>query len=209
MPNKDNPSLSDVLAGAIDRRLSNLHTAIPGIVDSYNPDTKTVDVTPALKRKLIDTGEEISIQKIEGVPVGYYQTNDFIFSFPLKEGDEVMLIVMERSIDQWLKKGGIVSPNDQRKFDLSDAVAYPTIKPLGTGLPADSDNVLIKHGSSEFKLGQNKVSLGNGTDEVVDLISQLADACAAILINTKIGPQGPINAGTFSQIKSKADSLKL
>jgi len=110
----DTPSLSDVINAAFERRLLDLHTAIPGIVQDYDSEKKTVKVRPALKRKFRDDRGEQELNVLTDVPVGFYQTNNFIFSIPLQKGDEVLLIISERSMDNWLKSGGIVTPNESR-----------------------------------------------------------------------------------------------
>jgi len=206
----DTPSLSDVIEAMFERRLLDLHTSIPGIVQDYDPIKKTAKVRPALKRRFKDSREDQELNVLIDVPIGFYQTNSCIFSIPIQKGDEVLLIFSERSMDNWLKSGGIVTPNESRKFDLSDAVALPLLKPTGTGPAADPDCVYLKHGTSEFKVSQDgKFAITNGSEELVDLVKQLADACASIITNTKIGPQAPINAGQFSALSGKISNLKL
>lgn len=202
------PTLGETINQLIDAKLVNLHTSIPAIVENYNAQNKTVDVIPAIKRKRI-TGEIETIQKINNIPIAYYQSENAIFSFPLEKGDTVQLIFNERSIDKWRKSGEIVFPDDIRKFDLSDAVAYPTLKHNGSGVEADSNNLMIKNGNSQIRLSNGSVEIKGASDELVDLCNQLANACSQILTNTQIGPQAPVNVATFTSLATKFSNLKL
>ena len=206
---KDTPSFTAVINAILERRLLDIHTSIPGIIQRYDPGNKKADIRPAIKRKFIDDSSLQELNVITDVPVAFPQTNTFLFSYPLQKGDEVLLIFSERSLDKWLKDGKIVNPEDPRKFDLSDAIAVPILKPIGKGLKADSQHMLIQHGDSTFKMSKDgKLSIV-GTSDLLQLLEDLCQACADILVNTKIGPQSPINMGTFLNIKSKIGGMKI
>lgn len=206
--NNNNPTFIEAINTLIDNVMVNVHTSIPGIVKSYNATKKTVDVIPAIKKIDINKNE-IELPVLSDIPVAYYQTNKFLFSFPLESGDTVQLIINERSIDKWRLSGEIETPNDYRKFDLSDAVAYPTLKINDSGYQANANNVLLKYQNTEIQLSDGKLKLAGSSDELIDLCQQLATACSQILTNTQMGPQAPINAGTFSQIATKLGNIKL
>lgn len=207
---KTTPTLTLVINSLIDKRLLDLHTAIPGIIESYNPENKTASVIPAIKRKFRDDRPNIELNQITDVPVAFLQTNNFIFSVPLTKGDEVLLIFSERSMDKWLKSGKTIDPENARKFDLSDAVAIPVLKPIGTGKQADPSNALIEHGTSTIKLSPNGTfAITNGEEELISLLQELADACAAIITNTQIGPQPPTNKAQFVELSERIGGLIL
>lgn len=212
---KDTPSLTEVIESVLERRLLDLHTSIPGIIQSYDPNNKTVDVRPAIKRKFIEDGSEQELNLITDVPVAFLQTNSFIFSVPLQKGDEVLLIFSERSMDKWLRDGKIVNPEDPRKFDLSDAIAVPILKPIGTGKKADSSNALIEHGAASLKMSQKGFSFSNDSSELLASLSSLLSKLIAdwTIINGVVFGSPPlppgIDTGGYSSIKGDIDSLKL
>ena len=107
---KDTPTMTAVIEKIINKCLLDLHTALPGIIQSYDPVKKKADIRPALKRKFIDDRPDEELNLITDVPVAFLQTNNFIFSIPLQKGDEVLLIFSERSLDKWLKSGATISP---------------------------------------------------------------------------------------------------
>jgi hypothetical protein len=120
---------------------SNLHTSLPGVIVDFDGVTRTCSVQPALKR-LYTGDEETTLLPIqEDVPVQYPGSNDFYLEFELKKGDEVLCIVSERAIDQWLDSGGTVDPQSYRRFSLSDIIVVPGLRsgasvqgPVGEGI---------------------------------------------------------------------------
>lgn len=118
------PSLADVLARAVENILSSVHTAFPGTIEKYDYTTGKADIAPSVGRKF-DDGSEVEMPVIPSVPVVWPRSSLGSISFPLSRGDGVLVVCSERSIDDWLSKGGKVIPSDGRRFDLCDAVAIP------------------------------------------------------------------------------------
>lgn len=55
------------------------------------------------------------------VPVVFPRGGGCTLTFPVKEGDECLVIFADRCIDFWWQSGGIQEPVDGRMHDLSDA----------------------------------------------------------------------------------------
>lgn len=98
-----------------------VNVSIPGYVISYDKSTRTAKV-----RTAIAFGDE-GCPEIEDVPVVFPCTSEVGLFFPLKEGDQVLLVLSHSSLEEWLSSGGNegVTPEDPRSFDLSDAIAIP------------------------------------------------------------------------------------
>jgi hypothetical protein len=118
-------SIESVISTAIQTQLKDVHTMLPGQIIKFDPATQLADIQPLLKRKVGD--KLINLPVLASVPVRFLKSKAFTITFPLVAGDEVSLYFIERSIDNWLTEGGIQSPNDTRKFDLSDAYAVPVL----------------------------------------------------------------------------------
>lgn len=119
------PTLTDVLKKAIDQTLINIHTSMPGIIESYNPATGLASVKPSLKRKYAGEVDSMEYPVISGVPVVFPRTANAFLYLPITKGDNVLLVFAERSLDRWLEKGGMVAPEDPAKFGLNGAIAIP------------------------------------------------------------------------------------
>lgn len=226
---KDTPTMTEVIENIVNRSLLDLHTAMPGIIQSYDPDKKTASVRPAIKRQFKDARPDQELNIITDVPIAFLQTNTFIFTIPLKKGDEVLLIFSERSLDKWLNSGKldsrIVNPEDPRKFSLSDAIAIPILKPIETGKKADPDNVFIEHYGNTLTISPKgnftytneaggrlnldetgRYSIGNKNEELLSILSELIELILAAVTNTMIGPQPFVNLADFAALKSRLDS---
>lgn len=101
-----------------------IHTCLPGKIQSYDSKTRKAVVIPQLKKKYLD-GSELIVEPIPGVPVAFLGAGKSGLRLPEKEivGQTVTLVFSERSLDNWLLKGDLTEPGDNRKFDMSDAIA--------------------------------------------------------------------------------------
>jgi hypothetical protein len=115
-------SLESASAAQVDGRLKNLHTCMPGIIESYDATKQTAKVQPCIKRLFLDRGW-VNLPVCVDVPVCFPGGGDFFLTFPVKQGDECILMFSERSIDFWYANGGIQQPSEYRLHDLSDGMA--------------------------------------------------------------------------------------
>lgn len=171
MTDNRTPSLGELIRSAIDCRLLGVHTSIPGRVEAFDPATQTADVKPLIRRQY-QTADELeiveSIPVLPGVPVAFPRAGKFKITWPVRAGDLVELVFSEVSRDAYQGgDGSEVTPDDFRRFDLSDAVAYPAGFPQGKALAdfspdhielgTDGGVILSIHGS-EIHLGSRDAS---------------------------------------------------
>ena len=115
------------------RLMRNVHTAMPGIVESYDPVSRRARVQPAIDILLAD-GSVTSRPIITGVPVLWPMTGMFSLTAPLASGDNVLLIISERGLERWKIEHG-KSPPGTGVFALRDCMAIPGLGPLGSHTP--------------------------------------------------------------------------
>ena len=97
---------------------SSMHCALPGTVESFDPETQTVSVQPALKRGLF------SLPVIRDVPVFFPGSKDQAVTWPVSAGDECLLIFADSDIDRWFDSGETEDPSSARQHSLPDAFAF-------------------------------------------------------------------------------------
>ena len=91
---------------------SSLHCAVPGIVESFDPETQTACIRPALKRK------GTALPLLRDVPV-------FMpVAFEVNPGDLCLLVFADFDIDAWFETGEAEEPASGRIHSLSDAFAF-------------------------------------------------------------------------------------
>jgi hypothetical protein len=106
----------------VENALKDVHTCMPGIVQSFDPEKQTVTVQPAIKTVLRDDGP-ISLPICLDVPVVFPAGGNFVLTFPVQPDDECLLVFAERAIDFWWDRGGVQLPSEVRFHDLSDGFA--------------------------------------------------------------------------------------
>lgn len=160
------PELADVVEQIVDHQLMGMNTCMPAVIESYDPATRTCSVKPALKRKY-ENGTLVERPLISDVPVMFNQGGKFSITYPLKRGDDVLLIFSQRSLEQWKGSTGIVDPKDSRKFHLSDAICIPNNpRPSKNVNTADANKTLIQDDKSIIEMSEDGtvvIKNGNGS----------------------------------------------
>lgn len=116
--------LSDLLINAMRDHDAQFRVSLPARVEKYDKDKQNVSVQPLIKRKFREGGEQ-SMPVLQDVPLIFPRAGGAFLTMPVKQGDGVLLVFADRSLDKWLAKGGEVAPEDPRMHDVSDAVAIP------------------------------------------------------------------------------------
>lgn len=178
-----------------------LHTAMPGIVDSYDPATQTAVVQPAIKRLFIGQ-EPMDLPLCVDVPVIFPGGGPFTLTFPLVKGDEGLLLFSERAIDFWFEKGKTQEPSELRFHDLSDAFFLAGVQSKPRFLGSVSTSAIELRGRDpagpKISLSTSKVSLGKGTKQKSLKGEETVAQIKLITVPTGMGPSGvPINASAF------------
>ena len=150
-------SLEEVVRAAIESYLMETHTSIPAIVETVNNDS-TVNATVAVQRVLV-SDEKVTVPTLAKVPVSYFGNSDFEITFPLKKGDEGVILFSERDISRFIKNGGISSPTVLRMHEYSDAVFIPSSLSNGKRTSVSGGGIKISDKQNGFNI---EISSGNG-----------------------------------------------
>lgn len=113
---------------AIERNITKdqIRVAMPAIIQSFDPVMVTCVVQPAIRSVQVDNDGNASTHYyplLVDVPVVFPRGGGCTLTFPIKSGDECLVIFSDRCIDFWWQNGGVQEPVDFRQHDLSDAFA--------------------------------------------------------------------------------------
>ena len=103
-------------------------TAIPGIIQSFDPEALTCEVQPAIKGRRREADGTIKVENLPlllDCPVVFPRGGGCSLTFPIKPGDECLVVFASRGIDFWWQNGGIQPPPEPRMHDLSDGFVIP------------------------------------------------------------------------------------
>jgi hypothetical protein len=121
-------------------------TALPGIIQSFDPVAMTCVVQPAIRArwtqpvpaKSASTTKVTTIRQatqykttlldfppLPDCPVVFPQGGGAMMSFPLQPGDECLIVFASRGIDWWWQQGGVQPPAECRMHDINDGFVIP------------------------------------------------------------------------------------
>ena len=114
-------------------------TAMPGVIISFDPAKKTCAIQPAIRAKITladGTFQWVSLPTLVDCPVQFPSGGGVTLTFPIKVGDECLVVFASRCIDAWWQSGCPVDVNGQittqvqaelRMHDLSDGFCIPGV----------------------------------------------------------------------------------
>lgn len=118
--------LSEALSAESNKTQEQLRVALPGIIQSFDPVTVTAVVQPAIQYTEVDNdGNTINADYplLVDVPVVFPRGGGCTLTFPVRAGDECLVVFADRCIDFWWQSGDVQKPGDPRQHDLSDGFA--------------------------------------------------------------------------------------
>ncbi|WP_312297097.1 Gp138 family membrane-puncturing spike protein [Atlantibacter hermannii] len=195
---------------AISESLSTqLRVAMPGIIQSFDPDAVTCTVLPAI-RGIIPTqdGTDPSdLPLLVDVPVMFPRGGGCTMTFPVKPGDECLLVFSDRCIDFWWQNGGVQEAVDPRQHDLSDAFAIVGPQSQAkkiSGISTSAAQFRSDDGSTYFEINpatkKIKLVAPGGFDVVAPESNFSARVTIAGLLTWAGGMVGSITSGTAAKI---------
>jgi hypothetical protein len=119
---------------AMENQQAGMWTALPGIVASVDLEAQTCSVQPAIQgtvRSPQGVTSNVNLPLLVDVPICWPRGGGFALTFPVAEGDEVLVVFASRCIDSWWQQGTVGAQAEARMHDLSDgfAILAPTSQP--------------------------------------------------------------------------------
>lgn len=162
--------------------ITEIHTALPGEIVSFNPGSGTATVKP-VGRYVTPDGAQLSYPNITEVPVvfPFCQTSGIGMVFPVKPKDSCMIIISEVELDEW--RSGAKS-NASLRFDLTSAMCIPGLLEGGSDLTKEANSknaAVIAAGDTKLVVSGNGVLADTG-----DTQFEVTDAGVSIVGNVKV-----------------------
>ena len=142
--------LDQVLNFCFQQEMKGIHTAIPGLVDSYDSEKKRASIQIALNMlikndDLAGRPESVARPVIQDVPVLHLAGGGYVVHVPLIRGDAVMLVFSERGIEKFKESFQVSDPTIDGFFAERDAIALPGFGgvshvPAGEGVTVQTED---------------------------------------------------------------------
>ena len=196
---------------------SKIQTAVPGIIQSFNPDDMTCTVQPAISGQVRDetgalTGVELPL--LVDCPVQFPAGGGCTLTFPVKAEDECLVVFSSRCIDSWWQSGGIQAQPELRMHDLSDGFVLlgfrsqprviGNISSTAAQLRTDDGAAFVEvdtvtHAINTTTSGAATISAQGNITMTAPLVTINGD----VKVNGRVDTTGDVKAGTISLMTHK------
>lgn len=179
-------------------------TALPAIIDSFNPDTMTATVQPAIQMTVRDDkGRTTPSDRplLLDCPVQFPAGGGCTLTFPVQPGDECLVVFASRCIDAWLQSGGVQGQVEPRMHDLSDGFVLlgfrsqprviPAVSTTATQLRSDDGQAFV-----EIDPGSHAITAK--TPGPLILSAPLVTIEGDVKVTGRIDADGDVKGGSIS-----------
>lgn len=169
-----------------------------GIIQKFYPEDLTVQVLISNKK---DTGLN---------PDGTKQMRDFapiraklcycnpFLSFPLKKGDECVLLFSDREIESWFINGDVSPINHPRMHAFTDAVAIVGLRSLPNMIQILADCLNLFYGQSNIALSEELINITAPTVQAANL--QAMNGASGNLVDSQEKMLAKVEHGIITEI---------
>lgn len=201
-------ALAEVLASERKTTSEQLRVALPGIIQSFDPDTVTAVVQPAIRYIERDNDGNKATKDyplLVDVPVVFPRGGGCTLTFPVSEGDECLVIFADRCIDFWWQSGGVQEPVDGRMHDLSDA--FCIVGPQSqakkiSGINTTAAQFRSDDGSTYLEIDPTTKKIKLVAPGGLDVITPMADFSEQVTIHGLLSWMGGMVGSVASGIAS-------
>jgi Phage protein Gp138 N-terminal domain len=152
-------SPQEAILAALAGAQADLWTALPGIIQAFDPNRLTCTVQPAVQARVqsrANTYSWVNLPLLLDCPVVFPGGGGFTLTFPLQPGDECLVVFSSRCIDGWWQLGGIRVQPELRMHDLSDGFVLPGVRslprPLAGGVNGSAVELRSDDGSTRLRM---------------------------------------------------------
>jgi len=196
----------EALRVALDGHQAQVWTALPAIIDSFNPVAVTCVAQPSIKAQVRapdGSMQWVALPLLLDCPVVFPRGGGCTLTFPVSKGDECLIVFASRCIDAWWSSGGIQVQSEFRMHDLSDGFALPGPFSQATKI----SNISTTAAQLRSNDGEAYLQL-NPTSHEIDIVTP-ANWTATIGGNTNINVTGSANITASVSASVTAPSISL
>ncbi len=183
------------------------HTTILARIEKYDHVEMKADIKPLVKEYYDTTGEaeydHVELETIKNASVACLRAGEgkFIIRPPYKEGDIVLAVCSERSIDNVIETGEISEQVGSRRHSLQDALVIGGVTVEPDPMPDEhEDDLLICKTGSDIK---TRIVLFEDEDKVTVAKGDAGDYDAEVTLQAN----NDINVNSKNDIYIEADGI--
>lgn len=166
------PDLTETLYTVLEKAGKELNCMRVGIIQTFYADDLTVDVLLANKKTLnlnADGTQNVKNYALIRAKVCYCTP---YITYPLKAGDECILLFSDREIESWFINGNVNPESYPRLHDLTDAVAIVGLRSLPNMINILTNALHLFYGSSDIQILENQININSTLLNIVGNTAQ-------------------------------------
>ena len=157
---------ADLFLRSQEKMAFDLRVASPAIIQSVDFEKQTLTAKLAIRERFLNSQnkqyEFVEVPELLDVPFFFASGGDYSMTFPIKEGEECLVIFADSCIDAWWQNGDIQNPMRRRRHSLSDSFALVGFRSQPKKLEnysSDSLQIRKADGSVHIELKDDDISL--------------------------------------------------
>ncbi|EJI3745661.1 translation initiation factor IF-2 [Escherichia coli] len=188
-----------------ERARSGLRVSLPGTIKSFDPESVTCEVelstfglSATAKRGSTSVdrikGEDGYYPVIQDIPVVFPRGGGCTLTFPVKAGDECLVIFSDRCIDFWWQNGETQNTSRTRSHSFSDAFVIPGPQSQAKKISS------ISTSAAQLRTDDGSAFVEVAADGAVTITSPQITLNGPVQVNGAITSTGDQTANGISQI---------
>lgn len=203
-------STNEALLAALQGWQSGIWTALPAIVQSFDPVAGTVTAVPSIQAQFLQqdgSWKWVTMPLLADVPVIFPSGGGFTWTFPIAQNDECLVVFSSRCIDDWWQTGQIGLQPELRMHDLSDgfAIVGPRSKPKALS-GVSTTSVVLRDNAGNMKIEMTPTTININATTAVNVtapaitlgstVKKLVNELFQTLFNNHVHSLSPGTTGT-------------
>ena len=181
--------LEAAIGAALRGALAQTWTAMPAIIGDFDPVAMTCTAQPAIRARITTPeGREqnATLPLLVDCPVYFPSGGNCTLTFPVKPGDECLVVFASRCIDAWWQSGKVQNQAEVRMHDLSDGFVYVGVRSQPRVLPAVSTRATqlrSDDGSTFLELDPDSRKVRIVAPGGFDVVAPVSEFSGQVLVN--------------------------
>lgn len=166
------PDLTQTLYSVVEKAGKELNCMRVGIIQNFYADDLTADVLIANKKTInLNSDGTQNVRNYALIRAKVCYCTPYI-TYPLKAGDECILLFSDREIESWFVNGNVNAEIYPRLHDLTDAIAIVGLRSLPNMISILTNALHLFYGSSDIQILENQININSTLLNIVGNTAQ-------------------------------------
>lgn len=197
------PDLTQTLYSVVEKACKELNCLRVGIIQNFYADDLTADVLIANKKTInLNSDGTQNVRNYALIRAKVCYCTPYI-TYPLKAGDECILLFSDREIESWFINGNVNAEIYPRLHDLTDAIAIVGLRSLPNMISILTNALHLFYGSSDIQILENQININSTLLNIVGNTAQTGNTTQTGTITATSLNATSAATGSFKTADSK------